>query len=230
MTSYYERDGLGSITSLSNSLGALANRYTYDSFGKLTASTGTLVNPFQYAGREFDQVTGLYYNRARYYDPSLGRFLSEDPIKFDGGIDFYAYVLNNPTILVDPSGLQHTPGGPDHPDGWISFRCKGNDDCATLSAKIEIFKGVIAGHLLWDAVRGVTTHTDNNDIPNFVRGLKRCISLHQEKCTNKCPKFQPAPEPSPIPNPSPAQVFTWGAALGTAGALAEEYGWLAFVF
>jgi YD repeat-containing protein len=72
-TGYFERDGLGSVTSLSNSAGALANTYTYDSFGKLTASTGTLTNPFQYAGRELDSETGLYYNRARYYDRNVGK-------------------------------------------------------------------------------------------------------------------------------------------------------------
>src|SRR4051794_33048034 len=53
-TSYYQQDGINSVTSLSNPTGALANTYTYDSFGKLTASTGTLTNPFRYTGREFD--------------------------------------------------------------------------------------------------------------------------------------------------------------------------------
>jgi YD repeat-containing protein len=62
-TSYYEQDGLGSVTSLSNSVGAVANTYTYDGYGKPTASTGTLVNPFQYTGREFDSETGIYYYR-----------------------------------------------------------------------------------------------------------------------------------------------------------------------
>jgi YD repeat-containing protein len=71
-TSYYQQDGLGSFTSLSNSAGALANTYSYDSFGKVTASTGTITNPFQYAGREFDAETGLLYNRARYLDTSTG--------------------------------------------------------------------------------------------------------------------------------------------------------------
>jgi RHS repeat-associated protein len=214
-SSYYERDGLGSVTSLSNSAGALANTYTYDSYGKVMASTGTLANPFQYTGRESDQETGLYYDRARYYDPAAGRFLSEDPIGFHGGIDFYAYVANNPIIFTDPSGLQHTPGGPWHPDPWINFRCLGTDDCATLSSKIEIFKSVIASHLAWDAAHGVTTHTDNQDIPNFVNGLNNCIALHQAKCTNKCPKFQPVPEPEPEPQPiaippPPPPVVTFG--------------------
>ena len=65
VTSYYEADGLGTVTSLSSSGGSLANTYTYDSFGKLSGSTGTLINPFQYTGREFDAETGSYYYRAR---------------------------------------------------------------------------------------------------------------------------------------------------------------------
>src|SRR5580658_4160913 len=96
-SSYYEQDGLGSITSLSSPAGAVANTYTYDSFGKLTASTGTLTNPFQYTGRGLDPETGIYEYRARFYDENVGRFVSEDPIRFKGGIDFYAYVKNRPT-------------------------------------------------------------------------------------------------------------------------------------
>jgi RHS repeat-associated protein len=104
-TSFYQADGLGSVTSLSNSAGAIANTYTYDSYGKLTASTGSLVNPFRYTARESDTETGLYYYRARYYDPQAGRFLGEDPIGFDGGGNFYRYVYNSPVGLSDPMGL-----------------------------------------------------------------------------------------------------------------------------
>ena len=109
-TSYYEQDGINSVTSLSNSAGAVANSYTYDSYGKLAASSGTLTNPFQYTGREFDSETTIYFNRARYYDPSVGRFFSEDPIKFAGGPDFYVYVRNSPVGLLDPSGLDALQG------------------------------------------------------------------------------------------------------------------------
>jgi RHS repeat-associated protein len=104
--SYYEADGLGSTTSLTSPAGALSNTYTYDSYGKLTASTGTLANPFQYAAREADAETGLYYYRARYYDQNIGRFISEDPVQFRGGIDFYTYVSSNPVNFIDPSGLK----------------------------------------------------------------------------------------------------------------------------
>jgi RHS repeat-associated protein len=103
-TAYYQQDGLASITSLSNSASALANTYSYDSFGKLTASTGTLTNPFQFTGREFDQETGIYEYRTRYYDQNIGRFANEDTIHFRGGLNFYAYALNRPTQFVDPTG------------------------------------------------------------------------------------------------------------------------------
>src|SRR5260370_2527591 len=95
-TSYYHADGLGSISSLSNAAGSIANTYTYDSFGKLTNSTGSLVNPFRYTARESDTETGLYYYRARYYDSTSGRFVSEDPVTFLGGHNFYAYAGNEP--------------------------------------------------------------------------------------------------------------------------------------
>jgi RHS repeat-associated protein len=112
---YYEQDGVVSVTALTNSAGAVANTYSYDSFGKVTASTGTLANPFQYTGREFDSETGIYEYRHRYYDASVGRFLSEDPTGFDGGVNFYSYVRNWPTRATDPFGLVTViPLPPDH--------------------------------------------------------------------------------------------------------------------
>jgi RHS repeat-associated protein len=90
---------------LSNSAGVLAQTYTYDSFGNETASSGSVTNYFRYTGREFDAETGLEFNRARYYDPSSGRFVSEDPIGFGGGANFYAYVGNNSSNYTDVLGL-----------------------------------------------------------------------------------------------------------------------------
>src|SRR6266566_41169 len=131
-TSYYEADGLGTATSLSNAAGALAQTYTFDSFGNQTGSSGSLVNPFQYTAREFDSETNLYYFRARYVDPSTGRFLSEDPLGF--GADWgslYRYAYGNPTNFVDPLGMTGqgtstpvadppatgSPSGPSSPGG-----------------------------------------------------------------------------------------------------------------
>jgi len=95
---YYNADGLGSVTSLANAAGTVKQSYVYDTFGN-TTSTGTITNPYQYTGREFDSETGLYYYRARYYDPSIGRFISEDPLGFRAGEDFYTYGAGLPDLL-----------------------------------------------------------------------------------------------------------------------------------
>ena len=69
---FYEADGLGSVTSLTDPTGAVAATYTYDSFGFMTASTGSATNWFRYTGRQFDSTGGLYYYRARYYGGKNG--------------------------------------------------------------------------------------------------------------------------------------------------------------
>jgi RHS repeat-associated protein len=103
---YYEADGLGSVTSLTTPTGTVAATYTYDSFGFMTNSTGSATNWFRYTARQFDSDTALYYYRARYYDPTTGRFISEDPIRFQGGTNFYRYLLNDPMDATDPWGLK----------------------------------------------------------------------------------------------------------------------------
>lgn len=111
-TSYYESDGLGSLTTVTSSSGTLAATYLYDGFGKLTNSSGSLQNPFRYTAREFDSETTLYYYRSRYYDPAIGRFISEDQVGMVGGIDFYSYVHNSTPNLTDPFGTCPEPPGP----------------------------------------------------------------------------------------------------------------------
>ena len=103
-TTFYEADGLYSVTSLSNTAGAVAQTYTFDTFGNQTTSTGSLTNPFRFTGREFDTEANLQFSRNRYYDPTTGRFLSEDRIRFGGGVNFYRYVYNSPAGMVDPMG------------------------------------------------------------------------------------------------------------------------------
>jgi RHS repeat-associated protein len=122
-TDYYDADGNGSITSLTNATGALAQTYTFDSYGNTTNSSGSLTNPFQYAAREFDSETNLYYNRARYLDPSTGRFLNEDPKKTTAEFNFYRYALNSPLNFTDPLGWASCADGhcADCPGGrWVS--------------------------------------------------------------------------------------------------------------
>lgn len=98
-------DALGSTLALVDSTGTPRTQYTYEPFGKTTASGAANDNPSQYTGRENDG-TSLYHYRARYYSPGLQRFISEDPIGFGGGdTNLYAYVGNEPIQRVDPSGL-----------------------------------------------------------------------------------------------------------------------------
>jgi RHS repeat-associated protein len=100
---FYHTDALGSALALSNAQGNSGATYTYEPFGKTTV-TGTSSNAFQFTGRENDG-TGLYYLRARYYQPRVQRFMSEDPIGFAGGdVNFYGYVRQNPILMTDPSG------------------------------------------------------------------------------------------------------------------------------
>jgi len=120
---YYQVDGLGSVTSIRDNSGTSVAAYSYDAFGNVAASTGFITNPFRYTGREFDPETGIYYYRARYYNLSLGGFISEDPQRFESGVNFYTYVLNAPTVYKDPFGWDIWLEGPagSEPTGHLSI-------------------------------------------------------------------------------------------------------------
>ena len=76
--------------------------YIYDAFGNETEDNTTDENPFRYCGEYYDAESGLIYLRNRYYDPSVGRFISEDPVK--DGSNWYVYCANNPVMMIDPWG------------------------------------------------------------------------------------------------------------------------------
>jgi RHS repeat-associated protein len=104
-TRYLLPDALGSTLALTDPAGAVQTEYTYAPFGATTASGPSSSNPHQFTGRENDG-TGLYYYRARYYSPTLGRFVSEDPIEFlAGDLNLYVYVASSPLAQSDPLGL-----------------------------------------------------------------------------------------------------------------------------
>lgn len=103
-------DAMGSTIGLVNSTGTIATRYTYQPFGRSTASGAANANPFQFAGMESDS-SGLYHTWARYYSPGVQRFLSEDPLGFGGGdTNIFACVHNNPVNGIDPFGLSAGSG------------------------------------------------------------------------------------------------------------------------
>jgi RHS repeat-associated protein len=104
-TANFLTNALGSTLNLTNSSGNSLAQYAYEPFGNTSVTFGSSTNSYEYTGRENDG-TGLYFNRARYYNPTTGRFLSEDPSGFRGGINLYAYARNNPISFTDPSGLK----------------------------------------------------------------------------------------------------------------------------
>jgi RHS repeat-associated protein len=98
---FYHADGLGSITSMTDAGGRIVQTCDYSSFGSPSHRGNRVRQPFAFAGREWDRETGLYFHRARYYDPVTGRYLSKDPLGFAGGDEnLYRAVENNPINFV----------------------------------------------------------------------------------------------------------------------------------
>jgi RHS repeat-associated protein len=105
---YYSTEAPGHVQGLFDGAGNVVNTYRYTPFGDMEAGSPqeTVTNPLRYMSREMDASTGLYYVRARWYDAALARFVSEDPIGLDGGINDYAFAGNDPVNATDPSGLR----------------------------------------------------------------------------------------------------------------------------
>jgi len=110
-------DALGSTVALGDGTGTLQTQYTYEPFGFVSQTGTASTSSYKYTGRE-DDGTGIFYYRARYYQPRFQRFVSEDPIGFAGGdLNVYAYVQNNPVNLTDPDGLAPKFPKPPKPKG-----------------------------------------------------------------------------------------------------------------
>ncbi|MBW1644893.1 MAG: PKD domain-containing protein [Deltaproteobacteria bacterium] len=105
---WYLADKLSTVRDLIDTNGMLLNHVDYNSFGGIIAQMDIdKGDRFLFTGREYEPTSGLYFYRTRYYDPFLGRFLSEDPLKFDGGdLNLYRYVNNSPLNGTDPTGRQ----------------------------------------------------------------------------------------------------------------------------
>jgi RHS repeat-associated protein len=120
-TYYYHQNALWSVEAITDSTANPAERYAYDVYGFVTVTDGTstpvpvnawgtphsaIGNPYVFTGRQLDEEAGLYCYRARYYDPSKGRFLQRDPREYKDGMNLYQYVRSMPTRMADPFGLQ----------------------------------------------------------------------------------------------------------------------------
>ncbi len=107
---HYQLDHLGTPQELTNPEGEIVWSAHYRAYGQIARlDVGKIDNPLRFQGQYFDQESGLHYNRHRYYNPDIGRYLTPDPVKLAGGINGYQYVPN-PTGWVDPLGLNRCPG------------------------------------------------------------------------------------------------------------------------
>lgn len=102
-------DALGSTVALGDNTGTLQTQYTFEPFGVTTQTGAASTSSYKFTGRE-DDGTGLYYYRARYYQPRLQRFIAEDPFELlSGDVNLYGYVSGNPMLYRDPYGLFELP-------------------------------------------------------------------------------------------------------------------------
>ncbi|KQC11076.1 MAG: hypothetical protein APR62_10650 [Smithella sp. SDB] len=184
----YHYNGVGSTIAMTNSSKAIVSKYSYDAFGNITnklENTNLLNQPFTYVGQHgvMTEPNGFYYMKARYYDPTVGRFISEDPIGFDGGqVNLLAYVGNNPVNGIDPSGLMWKPNWRGVIKGAAEVIGGGALVFASVSA--DIASGGTATPL---AISGVVTGT-GYAVHGFVTAF-----------TSLTGNDQAIPNPTPVP-------------------------------
>ena len=157
--SYYHRDEQLSTVFVTDGHRNVQNSYQYDAFGMSLGTTEKLNNRIRYTGQQYDDVTGQYYLRARYYNPVAGRFMQEDVYQGDG-LNLYAYCGNNPVVYYDPSGY-YTALGNLFTDSVIET--KGN----STDLKIAILKMITGDADISDATVG--SHQAQHLIPNEFR-------------------------------------------------------------
>jgi RHS repeat-associated protein len=170
-------DNLGTVRDVVNSSGVVQNHIKYDSFGKITSQTSPGNNiRFSFTGREWDALIGLYFYRGRYYDPIVGRFISEDPIGFAGvDTNLYRYVSNSPLNGTDPTGLWT----------WV------------LRPAAEILKWVFIVGVGW--VLKKVTESPEEPIPL----LPPLMPAPTRPSPSPKPTDKPKPKPKPSPQPTP---------------------------
>ena len=133
----YNQDEQGSTVYITGNNGTVENSYVYDAFGNVLEGKESIENRIQYTGQQYDQETGQYYLRARYYNPVIGRFTQEDTYRGDG-LNLYAYCGNNPVIYYDPSGHEG--------EAYLEKPISESEQSRVEQVDAEIDNGVNAGN------------------------------------------------------------------------------------
>lgn len=173
---YYHFDGLGSVVALSDAAGHVVETYAYDVYGQSRPTGPATGNPYRFTARSWDPETGLYYYRARYYNPSIGRFLQPDPLGYKDGINWYLYCGNNPIIHVDPYGLVAEPG---FWEGMIPMWGSGK------SAAYQFGKGHYVRGTVYGAMAVSDVFLVKSIVTGLAKGAVKVAGSHTQNATTK---------------------------------------------
>lgn len=186
---YYLYNGHGDVIQIIDTSGNVVNSYSYDEWGSITQKTEQISNSFKYAGEVYDEETGLYYLRARYYDPSMGRFINEDT--YEGQINnplslnLYTYVGNNPLIYTDPSGHKMEIDkniDPLYNSGDRSTLAKADEDFKKAKRNNDIV-GMQSAHDQANLIR--LKYADSVTRVNFISGGSSSVSKTDNSITSE---------------------------------------------
>ena len=195
----YLTDALGSTAALTGSDGAIQTEYTYEPFGATSASGVASLQTLQFTGRE-SEGNGLYYYRARYYSPVVARFISEDPIGFDGGINLYEYAGDAPSVSIDPLGYASW-------DKWYGYNNRDFQDWFHRHYKVP----------------GDPDASQEEMEAAYEEWQNQRRPARDRKGERRNRRKDPDDQPDPLePDTDPYQYQGLPIALGAAGALAEE--------
>lgn len=171
---WYHQGSLGSIRALTDASGAVVERYRYDVYGEPTilAPNGATVraaslfdNPYLFAGRHWTPAIGLFYNRARWLSPALGRFIHRDPRGYADGLNMYEYAGSNPVNLVDPMGTEKGEDGGGAGGGGKKPPCPPNDTTREIARDtlwaLAYEENRIGGHGNFTAAYGAQDVTEH---------------------------------------------------------------------
>ncbi len=174
-TYYYHFDGLGSVVALSDSAGDTVQTYEYSVYGEVAVEDANHPNPYMFAGVRYDIEIGLYYNRERYYNPFMGRFLQTDPVGYEDGMNIYAYCNNNPLVFVDPSGTSFDPANLVIPGGYWANKLKKPAYPGNWTSWVDFFAWYAHGEGKTVDLRDVGLLDDlraNEEVEGWEKGLR----------------------------------------------------------